>query len=400
MIIVRLISAIFILCLSLGAVAEYKYELVERQKHRIHVVIIDPEEYEVSLVPAHNQVFGRERVGNIADRENAQIAINAGFFQIGDIEDGRPTGTLVSNGQVFGMRTTRHGCLVKRSNKFSIEMLMPSLEIILGDHKIKPVRFNKFANGRNVFYFNTAWGPKTLSNYLARQEIVFDSKLRVLEVAAHGNNEIPENGYVLSFPKSKDLSNIKPGQQASFNWTPSYFAEKGNFAVMGIPLLILNNKINKDLSQNQQHARTAVGVKEDGKLVVVVIEHVYRKSVSDVTIHEIKEIMKKKQLSFSGLDFSEMKKIILDDLSSNSTAVGVTCLELATFMQERGCIAAINLDGGGSSTLYIDGKYINETIGDFDEGAGRAVIRPVSDAIVFKSRLGLLSTKSNRSKPI
>ena len=196
------------------------------------------------------------------------------------------------------------------------------------------------------------------------------------------------------------MSNIKPGQQASFNWTPSYFAEKGNFAVMGIPPLILNNKINKDLSQNQQHARTAVGVKEDGKLVVVVIEHVYRKSVSDVTIHEIKEIMKKKQLSFSGLDFSEMKKIILDDLSSNSTAVGVTCLELATFMQEMECVAAINLDGGGSSTLYIDGKYINETIGDSDEGAGRAVIRPVSDAIVFKSRLGLLSTKSNRSKPI
>ena len=136
MIIVRLISAIFILCLSLGAVAEYKYELVERNRHRIHVVIIDPEEYEASLVPAHNQVFGRERVGNIADRENAQIAINAGFFQIGDIEDGRPTGTLVSNGRVFAMRTTGHGCLVKKGNKFSVEMLTPSLEIILGDHKI------------------------------------------------------------------------------------------------------------------------------------------------------------------------------------------------------------------------------------------------------------------------
>jgi uncharacterized protein YigE (DUF2233 family) len=332
MMIVRLISTIFILCLSLGAVAEYKYELIERDGHHIHVVVIDPEEYEVSLVPAHNQVFGRERVGNIADRENAQIAINAGFFQIGDIEDGRPTGTLVSNGQVLGMRTTRHGCLVKKGSKFSIEMLAPSLEIILGDHKIKPARFNKFAKGRNIFYFNSTWGPKTLSNYLNRQEIVFDSELKVLEVAAHGNNKIPENGYVLSFPKSKDLSNIKPGQQASFNWTPSYFSERGNFAVMGIPPLILNNKINKDLSQNQQHARTAVGVKEDGKLVVVVIEHVYKKLVSDVTIHEIKEIMEKKQLSFSDLNVSEMKKIILDDLSSDSTAVGVASLELAKFM--------------------------------------------------------------------
>lgn len=393
MIIVRLISTVFILCVSFGAVAEYKYKLVERDKHRIHVVIIDPEEYEISLVPAHNQVFGRERVGNIADRENAQIAINAGFFQIGDIEDGRPTGTLVSDGQVFGMRTTKHGCLVKRGNKLNVEMLVPSLEIILGDHKIKPVRFNKFASGRNVFYFNRAWGPKTLSNYLNRQEIVFDSNLKVLEIAAHGNNEIPENGYVLSFPKTKDLSNVKPGQQASFNWTPGYFSERGNFAVMGIPPLILNKKINTKLSKSQQHARTAVGIKEDGKLVLVVIEHVYKKLVSDVTIHEIKEIMEKKHLSFSSLNVSEVKKIILDELSSSSTAIGVTSFELAKFMQEIGCIAAINLDGGGSSTLYIDGKYINETIGDSDEGAGRKVIRPVSDAIVFK-KLSFLDTKS------
>jgi exopolysaccharide biosynthesis protein len=58
-----------------------------------------------------------------------------------------------------------------------------------------------------------------------------------------------------------------------------------------------------------------------------------------------------------------------------------------------GCSAAINLDGGGSSTLYIDGEYINETIGDSDEGAGRKVIRPVSDAIVFKSRSWLLKKR-------
>jgi len=59
---------------------------------------------------------------------------------------------------------------------------------------------------------------------------------------------------------------------------------------------------------------------------------------------------------------------------------------LAEFMHNLGCVSAINLDGGGSSSLYIAGKYINESIGDSDEGAGQITIRPVSDAIVFKRK--------------
>lgn len=55
-------------------------------------------------------------------------------------------------------------------------------------------------------------------------------------------------------------------------------------------------------------------------------------------------------------------------------------------MLEQGCISAINLDGGGSSSLYIQGKYINNQIGDKDEASGLAVVRPVSDAIVFKKK--------------
>lgn len=55
-------------------------------------------------------------------------------------------------------------------------------------------------------------------------------------------------------------------------------------------------------------------------------------------------------------------------------------------MLEQGCISAINLDGGGSSSLYINGKYINNQVGDQDEASGVAVVRPVSDAIIFKKK--------------
>lgn len=380
----RIFASVFFVLFAASAFGSYKYELVEENGSRIHVVTIDPVEYEVSLIAAHNQVFGRERVGSIAKRENAQIAINAGFFEIGDVQDGRPTGTMVSDGSVFGMRTSEHGCFVKKGNKYAVEILKPSLEITLGKKQFKIAKFNRSASGKNIFYFNRNWGPSSLSDYSNRKEIILDGSLKVLEIALHGNNKIPNNGYVISFPKKMDIEHIKVGQIAKFNWIPEYFQEKDNFAIMGIPPLIMNNKIREGLSNEQKHARTAIGIKDDGKLVMVVAEHVYSRSVSAVTIHEIRKIMEKKKLSFSDMSVSDMKKIILDDLSSKNTAVGLTTLELAKFMHQRGCSSAINLDGGGSSTLYIDGKYINESIGDIDEAAGQSVVRPVSDAIVFR----------------
>jgi exopolysaccharide biosynthesis protein len=38
---------------------------------------------------------------------------------------------------------------------------------------------------------------------------------------------------------------------------------------------------------------------------------------------------------------------------------GLSLLELAQEFQERGCVTAYNLDGGGSSTMYFNGKIVN-----------------------------------------
>jgi len=51
--------------------------------------------------------------------------------------------------------------------------------------------------------------------------------------------------------------------------------------------------------------------------------------------------------------------------------------ELATVLKNHGAKTAYNLDGGGSTTLYFNGKVINQTVG----GSGNSE-RSVSD-IVF-----------------
>ena len=71
-------------------------------------------------------------------------------------------------------------------------------------------------------------------------------------------------------------------------------------------------------------------------------------------------------------------------MTDNTDAtIGLTLPELAEVMRTLGCKDALNLDGGGSSTLWINGAIVNRIIGDKDEAAGQAIVRPVSDAIVF-----------------
>lgn len=117
--------------------------------------------------------------------------------------------------------------------------------------------------------------------------------------------------------------------------------------VSGIPLLIYDGNISRDITGKtsnfyiKRHARTAVGVKADGHVVIVVAEQGVAKTN------------------------------------------GLTMPDLANLMKSLHCQYAINLDGGGSSTLYLNGKLVNLTIGDKDESNGLSVIRPVSDAIVF-----------------
>lgn len=117
--------------------------------------------------------------------------------------------------------------------------------------------------------------------------------------------------------------------------------------VGGTPLLIFNGKVLEDYSSEQtlesfltkRHPRTAVGIKLDGNWVFVVVDG--------------------RIFGFFG---------------------GMTIKELADFMHSLGCIEALNLDGGGSSTMVLEGHVINEPSGSINEDGKKA--QAVSDAIL------------------
>ncbi len=49
--------------------------------------------------------------------------------------------------------------------------------------------------------------------------------------------------------------------------------------------------------------------------------------------------------------------VVSDGRTNYST--GLSLYELAEFMKKYGCNIAYNLDGGGSSTMYFNGKVVN-----------------------------------------
>jgi exopolysaccharide biosynthesis protein len=75
---------------------------------------------------------------------------------------------------------------------------------------------------------------------------------------------------------------------------------------------------------------------------------------------------------------SALHYIVIVSDGRTSESAGLSLLELAQEFMERGCTVAYNLDGGGSSTMYFNGKVINNPTSGNSSGE-----REVSDIVYF-----------------
>ncbi len=377
-----------------GSPAGINYEKLEENNHIIHIITIDPKYYNFKLVKAHNQVFGRETVDMIAKRTGAIAAINAGFFEIAGCEDGRPSGALIIDNEIFGLSKGIRSLLMLNDNIFSIIQGNIIPKVIIGNKTYLPNHTNIFANNADVVLYNYLWSNNSLTNY-ERTEVIIDKDLIVENIINHGGNNIPYKGYVLSFPKDYDLSTLSKGLKVEIKLSMegSYLGNTIMLSnvVMGIPMIVKEGKIINDLHKYSSsgyslpHARTALGIKKNGKVVMLVAEHTYSQKLKQMNLEQVRDILLKNGYSRSSIDTIKSKEllgILQNHLSKGNLTVGLNITELANLMIKLDCENAINLDGGGSSTIFLKDKIINTSVGDQDEAFGEKVIRPVSDAII------------------
>lgn len=324
----------------------------------IHVLTVDPSKLRLTLERALDRGAGRETVSSMVRRKGAVAGVNAGFFTIGGPYDGEPAGILKLRGEWLSDGPLPRGAIGWRRGGRDVVIGRVTMRCSLAvDGTRLPVDgLNRSRGAAESILYNWLFHTSTLTEAAGIEILIAGG--RVSGVRRGGDSLIPGRGYVYSIgPEARtDPALLPRGSRVRVNHSIQVHGGGGpgragrwqgmENIVGGAGLLIEGGRTVEDHTEERlragfvtdRHPRTAVGIRRDGTWVLVVVDG------------------RQPQLSR-----------------------GMTLAELADLMKSLGCRDALNLDGGGSSTLVLQGRVVNSPS---DAGAER----PVSDAILVFAR--------------
>lgn len=328
----------------------------------IHINLLRLDLTKVRLDVAHamDAAIGLEKTSSIASRYGALAAINAGFFRIDrSIFEGDNVGLLMINGNLLSENINNRTSLFVVNEKTSTQVNIEKANPVV---RLKGRKFNEIVSGINrerkmddLILYTPEFHSTTLTASDGVEAIVRDGKI-IQIFDGKGSNHIPDDGFVLSAAgKFRDkLKSLKIGGKIDVELSfagpisePAVFGIRTlEDIVGGVPQLIKNGKIEITWEQEKsskafvetRHPRTAVAKLKDGKFLMVTV-----------------------------------------DGRQSGYSAGMNLNELAAFLLELGAQDALNLDGGGSTTMFLDGKVVNKPSDKEGE-------RSVGDAILVFPR--------------
>lgn len=305
----------------------------------------------------------REKTSSIAARKtNDSIsviaAINGDFF---DVQTGSPINIQIENGEVlkkgsakpaksiFGMTAEKKPFI----GRFSFHAILLTRE----DSSLSIDNVNEICDTDEAVVFNKFYGERTGTSFygvvvplrpLSRM-MVNDTVFCIVDtlIDLSGNHPIPQTGLVLigrGKARGFVLRNIslRDTVKIFFHLTP--FVGKVTQAIGGWPRIVRDGKntleVERKLEEaipgnvDKRHPRTAVGI---------------------------------------SLGADTLYFVVVDGRQTSS--VGMTLDELANLMVRLGAYDAINLDGGGSTTMVVNGRIVNSPSDPTGE-------RPVANALI------------------
>ncbi|NPV54407.1 MAG: AMIN domain-containing protein [Firmicutes bacterium] len=309
---------------------------------------------------AQESGFGRAPVSAMVAREGAIAGVNGVYFD----STGRPLGLIILDGQIItepllgrtALGITRDKEVFMGNVGFDATVTVRAGGLVSRSFAIDGI--NRVRREGEVILYTPFFGATTRTNDYGIEVAVAGG--RVTEV---GNSDlaIPWDGYVISaHGRAKELiAGLRPGDEVEIRvGLTSDWMERGVvYAVGGGPRLVENGQVHITSAEERfgpdialsRAPRTAVGITADRHLLLVAVSGRRR------------------------------------DIS-----IGMTLEELAEFMVRQGAVDAMNLDGGGSSTMVVRDYVINLP--------SDGVERKVSDAIlVFVESSGLFDHGAARS---
>jgi hypothetical protein len=307
-------------------------------------------------VKAGAQAIGRARTSalarQLADTGEAVVggAVNADFFRFDP--PGVPTGPHLSGGRVVTGPGNRPAVWFGRDASPQIGFLKVSGTVTLGTDSVAVAGWNR-PGGNGVLAFDANWGT-AVSRPAGVMAIVLDrltGSIREID-SLHASVPIPVEGVVLLADATarQRLSQLRVGDPATWQlaWTPATATE----VVGGFPVLVRDSQVVEGLAGAgganfgpARHPRTAVGIASNGRRLLL------------VTVDGRRE----------------------------GWSAGMTLVELAELMRQLGATEALNLDGGGSTTMVARRAGRIEVVNRPSDATGE---RPVANVLAVVRRCG------------
>lgn len=292
----------------------------------MNVLFVEPNsDYKVELTFGGENINRLMKVENFARYANAYAAMNASYFKQ---NTGTPLGLTILDGKMMtGPLMNRSVFAIDKHGRCFITKACLDGEITIGNNdtvKIKNIN-QPIMSQEGAHLYNRHWGtstPTTAEGYL---HIAIDRN-KIIEINT-APVTIPATGFAVVMRSALIPCPIYEDTPVKYTYSicPKELC-KAQFAFAAGPNLVVDGCKNVDYTEqnfsavfaNVRTARSAIGIKQDGTVILLTVDG-KQKGVSE----------------------------------------GATLSEMADIMLNLGACQAMNLDGGSSTQMVVEGRLVN-----------------------------------------
>ncbi len=317
-----------------------------------HVLTIDPSIATLGVATAKPTLPGFATTSAMARAQDAVAAVNGDF----GLAPGRPAHLLARDGELY--QTTAIGAhghgfgIPSTGGTFRIGTTRPRISLTDGSLVAPISAWNSGPPARDALAGFSSWGgtlEESPSDSCAARLLPIDpdwsahasGMVRAFTVDAVrcGTTPMTLGGGVVIAAKqagvgADEIDALVPGDAVDLRWTLGWTGVRD---VLGGGFQLLTNgavTVDKDCASSicARNPRTGVGITADGHILVVVVEGRYWRSK------------------------------------------GITPIQFAHTFTQLGAVDALNLDGGGSSTMVLGGRVVNYTSDGYERAVSSALV--------------------------
>ena len=288
---------------------------------RINVVEINQKlnpNLQINPQLSSSRLASKSTITTLARKNNSLVAINGTYFKP---QTGVPLGTLMINGKIYTGPIYNRVAMGIFDEGFDMARLELNAQVksFKGNLKVDNINQPRMLS-THVIVYTPEWGSFAPPSPKYGKQIAVENG-KIVSIGTQ-TMPIPHNGYVIVGPDER-LSKLYRAKHVDLDIKTNPKWDNVKHIISGGPYLVKNGEVFVDMTEQKlgaiggKNPRTAIGYTQDGNFIMVAVD------------------------------------------GREGASVGLTLKELAWFMKSIGCINAMNLDGGGSTVMYVNGRVVN-----------------------------------------